>query len=301
MKNNFYVYCYKDQFGPFYFGKGTGTRYLDHLRKAKLNQDNAHFLNRIRKLLREDTPPVIEFIQKDLTEDQAFALEIQLIKQYGRRDLGQGILLNETDGGEGSSGHLSPRKGKTFDELYGLEKSKSIKNKIAQACIDRRDDIIAMNKRIHTGKTISKEQIEKHRQKTIGQKRTEEQKQNLSKGMTGIKKTFTEETYRAKQESAQKQFKDTLIINNGILNKRIKPDELEYFKSQGWKQGNFFKKERKKNSSFSISEAFLSHPRGPRKCKIDDKIYNSIKDAMIEYSLSAYFIKKIPTFEFLED
>jgi hypothetical protein len=293
--NNFYVYCYKDQNGPFYIGKGSGTRHLDHLRNAKLHKDNTHFLNRIRKLEREFSPPKVEIIQDNLSEFQAFELEIQLIKQYGRRDKGLGPLLNETDGGDGSSGHISPKKGKTFEELYGYEKASHMKEKIAKACFNRRDQIIELNKKIHTGKTISQEQIEKTIKKTIGQKRSEEQKQTMSNGMKGIKKTLTEEQRKASRERSKNRFENTIIVNNGNSNKRIKLEELQSFLTNGWKRG-------KKDCNVKEKKQTAWSNNGPkRKCKIHGITYDSISKAAIANKTSAYLIKIDSTFEFLEN
>jgi anti-sigma28 factor (negative regulator of flagellin synthesis) len=44
----------------------------------------------------------IEIIHKDLSWENACKIERQLISQYGRLDLGTGILVNMTDGGEGN-------------------------------------------------------------------------------------------------------------------------------------------------------------------------------------------------------
>ena len=43
-----------------------------------------------------------EIIAEDIDYDDAKDLEILLISEYGRRDLGKGMLVNMTDGGDGS-------------------------------------------------------------------------------------------------------------------------------------------------------------------------------------------------------
>jgi hypothetical protein len=45
-----------------------------------------------------------EIVDEFILESQALAYEIELIAQYGRRDIGTGILVNKTDGGQGVSG-----------------------------------------------------------------------------------------------------------------------------------------------------------------------------------------------------
>ena len=63
--NKFYVYSYNDVNGPFYIGKGTGDRRFDHLKFAKNTKKNTHFLNKIRKLLRENSSINIEILKKN--------------------------------------------------------------------------------------------------------------------------------------------------------------------------------------------------------------------------------------------
>jgi hypothetical protein len=87
--NIYYVYAYlRENNTPYYIGKGRDYRAYDHHNSVHVPKDNSR----------------IEFIAKNLSEQEAFVLEKDLIQLYGRKDLGTGILRNLTDGGEGSSG-----------------------------------------------------------------------------------------------------------------------------------------------------------------------------------------------------
>ena len=100
--NLFYVYslCFPDTKHPYYIGKGSNGRVFDHLRIAK--KGNNSLLSRyIRKF-----GFVFVFDSFYREEMDSFVQEIELIRFYGRKDLGLGHLLNRTDGGEGCSGFV---------------------------------------------------------------------------------------------------------------------------------------------------------------------------------------------------
>ena len=84
---------------PFYVGKGHSRRAHER-RKRNLwwnNIVNKHGLE-------------IRFVAKNLSEMEAFWLENMCIKGWGRANLGEGPLVNLTDGGEGGSGWVPSTK-----------------------------------------------------------------------------------------------------------------------------------------------------------------------------------------------
>jgi len=92
MTNEYYVYLYlREDATPYYVGKGKDNRaFQKHGKRLKLPSDKSR----------------IVFYAENLTEDEAFALEKELIAKYGRKDNGTGILRNLTDGGDGTSGAI---------------------------------------------------------------------------------------------------------------------------------------------------------------------------------------------------
>lgn len=92
----YYVYAYlraKDSITapagtPYYIGKGKDNRaWKKHVFQIPANE-------------------YIKIIAKNLSEHESFLLERKLISLFGRKDQKTGILRNNTDGGEGSSGRL---------------------------------------------------------------------------------------------------------------------------------------------------------------------------------------------------
>lgn len=153
----FYVYAYirsKDSSTakagtPYYIGKGKGNRAYCKQHSVTVPRNKQ----------------MIVILESNLTNVGACALERRLIRWFGRKDLGTGILYNRTDGGDGGSGtkvsestklkmSLS-RKGKSFNCLRTDEH----KLKISLANKGRKQTSETIAKRVAkiTGKTRTDE------------------------------------------------------------------------------------------------------------------------------------------------
>jgi len=132
----FYVYTLRvsNENAPFYVGKGCGRRVDAHVVQAQSNH-KSHKCAKIRKALSLGYDIITEKVFESHDEQECFDLERSLIQQYGRRDLGTGVLTNVTDGGEGASGCLaSPETRQKLSASHtGRPKSPETRQKLSDA------------------------------------------------------------------------------------------------------------------------------------------------------------------------
>jgi hypothetical protein len=85
MANVFYTYIwFREDWTPYYVGKGSSDRAFEHHRRLGCGPKDKNKVD----------------IQYWETEEEAFQAEQDLIRFFGRKDNGTGVLRNLTDGGE---------------------------------------------------------------------------------------------------------------------------------------------------------------------------------------------------------
>lgn len=173
--NIYYVYKLidpRDQ-RPFYIGKGKNNRWKVHLNETIHTTDNKRKFYKIRKILSLNLEIQVEFVQKNMNETDAYDLEANLIKTYGRQKLDEdGILTNicidnrppRTPITEERRKQLSKdMMGNTFNtgRQQSLEertkRGKSLKRAYASGERVVTEKMRETTQKVHTGKTVSKE------------------------------------------------------------------------------------------------------------------------------------------------
>lgn len=188
----YYVYVLTDPrtAEPFYAGKGFKRRMFYHERVATRNRGNAgnrYLYNKIRKIKSLGLPIIYEKWIESEDEYFCFWMEVVVINFLGRKNLGNGPLLNLSDGGEGVINCIMPRGeehhffGKHHTEesnqknsashigmfsgekhpMFGTHHNEESRGKISKKCLDR----VSPNK----GKKLSDEHVEKLKISHLGQ------------------------------------------------------------------------------------------------------------------------------------
>lgn len=119
MEKQAYLYSHTrlDTNEVFYIGIGISKNYKRAYQSDKSR--NIFWKNIVNKAKYE-----VKIIADNLNWQEACELEIKLIKQIGRKDLGLGTLVNLTDGGDGNIGMSQVTKDKISNSLRGKIQSK---------------------------------------------------------------------------------------------------------------------------------------------------------------------------------
>jgi len=191
MNKKFVVYAYSRKDETFYYiGKGCPRRPYGK-RKRGIN------------------PPAdrsrIHILHSNLDENTALDYEKNLIKFYGRKDLGTGLLQNRTDGGEGVSGWIP-------SEEWRINKSKSMKGELnpfyGRKHSDNTKEILSLKATGRNG----------------GSKNYFYNKRLAGKDNPMFGRNRPDLSERNRQGCPSK---GTKWYNNGRVSKRFKPDEVE--------------------------------------------------------------------------
>ena len=176
----FYVYQLRLECSelPFYIGKGKNSRKDVHLQEWSLKK-RSHKNNVINKAMREGVKVVVEILHENLTEEQAFAKEVELIALYGRRVNG-GCLTNATLGGEGPAGYRHTREARTAmsEAKRGKTLAQETREKISMAGKNRDPKSIARVAAKNKGKTRTGETRKKMSEAKRGTTHSDERKKS---------------------------------------------------------------------------------------------------------------------------
>jgi hypothetical protein len=166
MNNEYYSYLLYDPDDdlPFYAGKGKGSRALisTKLYNAKYNPLK---LFKLKEIYSKYDEVEIEIVGWNLTEEQAFKLEVEAIDYFGLIKDNTGSLTNLTYGGDGISGwnHSEETKNKIGKIHKGRKLTQEHKDKLRDSHLGKTHTIEAKNKvsmfnkgKIHSEETRNK-------------------------------------------------------------------------------------------------------------------------------------------------
>lgn len=200
VENNYYVYQHVDPRTHLvrYIGKGKEKRAWNLISRS------GHHKNWLKQLAAEGLEPVVEIIESNKTEEQAFELEKLWIAAC--RSSFQ-PLTNRTDGGEGLSGWAPSEetKERMSEARKGKPKSEAHKKKMSQ---------------------VMKGRYDRERHPQFGKQLSEETKKRMSGAQKG--KTHSEET---RKKISEVQIGKISPLRRPVIGKNLQTGEYLTFES----------------------------------------------------------------------
>ena len=137
--DNKVVYFHKrnDTNEVFYVGIGNTNR------PSRKNSRSTHWWNIVNKV-----GYTIEILHEGLTWDEAVQYEVKYIKDFGRKDIGTGILVNHTDGGDGVSNLTDETIQRIKEKRKGYTHSKETLLKMGKVCGEKKWSSRLKNKEV---------------------------------------------------------------------------------------------------------------------------------------------------------
>lgn len=177
----------------FYVGMGSIKRAHEGVSSGKRSKEWKNIVNKHGY--------IVEVVMENITQEDAIELEELMIKEYGRKDKGLGLLVNYTDGGEGG-GHGRMISDKQKEAIS--KSQKGIKKIQTQARIE------AQKKKSEemTGSKLPDWWSKKISTALKGRVFTDEWKENISKSRIGgdnpsAKKVINTETKQVWNSAAE--------------------------------------------------------------------------------------------------
>jgi len=204
----------------FYIGIGNNIRRAYIGSYAKKIGQKSKWRNSLWNNVVSKTDYIVEILYENISLEEAFTKEKELIKKYGRKDLGVGTLTNLTDGGEGTIGFAPEILERISRKGYKHTKESKQKISIASKLMDRKP---------HTEESKQKiSEKAKGKQKRLGAILSEETRKKISdsnKGKTG----FHNKGVSLREETIIKMSENIKIygLSNGENNGRSKLNEVK--------------------------------------------------------------------------
>jgi hypothetical protein len=201
MAKTLYVHRRKDNNEVFYVGIGNEKR---PYRKQSRNQFWHNVVDKYGYY--------VQILKDNLNNNDAMELEELLISEYGRRDLGEGNLVNLTNGGDGCLVVSGITKKKISKSNKGRDAwNKGMRNIYSKETLKKMSDSQKGKQSPRKGVKLSKETKDKIRQHNLGKKLSEETKNKISKANKGHKNSAARRVLDTETGVVYKTVKDAAI------------------------------------------------------------------------------------------